>query len=95
MTDTVSTPETTDAAPEAVATKEFVEYVGTEPHGVEFVDKRAISPRQAKAGWDIKISKDLVWTKNRHGRMLLAVDEIPAEVLPLLLEDASFRVVAD
>ena len=73
--------------------KQFVEYMGSKQYGVEFTGQRIITRRDAKRVWDISIPKDLVWTKNAKGRMLLPRDTIPEEALEILLQDPKFKVV--
>lgn len=81
----------------AKSSKEFVEYMGSEQYGTEFEDRRVISRRDVKEGWDVSMSKDLVWTKARsgpnRGRMLLSTEGIPEEVMERLREEPGFRVV--
>lgn len=79
-------------------TTDYVEYFGTELHGIEFIDVRSISVADAKRGWELDIPEELRWTKKHKAgtpRMLLAVDKIPANVLPFLLEDPAFKVVSE
>lgn len=82
-------------ARESASGKEFVEYIGEKPFGTEFVDRRLITRKDAKDGWDISISKDLEWTKRRDGRMLLAAEDIPDEALAHLREAPDFKVVTE
>lgn len=84
---------TTPTEPEEAT--EYIEYLGSPEHGIEFIDTRVISVADAKAGWDIEIPEDLRWTKrvkNGTPRMLLEASKVPAEVRDLLLEDTSFLV---
>lgn len=96
-----SAPATTaEAVPAEDAPKatEYVEYFGTEQHGIEFIDERVITVADAKAGWELDIEEDLRWTKrNRAGtpRMVLRLDSIPGHVREILLEDPAFRVVQE
>lgn len=88
-------PEATPAQAEAEAATEYVEYMGTPEHGIEFYDRRVISVADAKAGWDIDLPEDLVWVKKNKGgtpRMLLEASQVPAEVRDLLLQDTAFQV---
>ena len=85
--------EATAERAEATTDEGFIEYVGTKPYGTEFVDARVISRKDAKDGWDISIPKDLRWTKDRRGRMLLPVADIPAEALPFLEDAPDFKRV--
>jgi hypothetical protein len=75
---------------------EYIEFVGSAPHGTEFIDTRVISVADAKNGWDLDIPEDLRWDKKNKGgkpRMLLEASKVPADVRELLLEDKSFKVV--
>lgn len=85
-------------ATEAQATepaREYVEYLGEDKYGTEFVDARVISRKDAKDGWDISIPKDLRWTKDGKGRMRLPLSDIPEEVRENLLEDKAFKLVTE
>lgn len=81
-------------------TREYVEYVGTSvADSPEFVASRTITRRDAKEGaWDLKMDKDLVWTKEtrgkRRGRMLLPTADLSADVLEALREESGFKIVS-
>lgn len=84
-------------ADQGQASEEFIEYVGTSPYGVEYEDRRIISRRDAKLGWDISIPKDMVWEKRAsgqyRGRMLLPVADLNPEVLENLVNEPGFKRV--
>ena len=82
-------------APEPVAEKQFVEYLGEDKYGTEFIDVRLISRKDAKDGWDISIPKDLRWTKDAQGRMRLPVSDIPADALERILAGKTFKLVTE
>lgn len=86
---------TPEPAPEPPTTRKYIEYVGEPPYGAEFVDKRVITRKQAKDGWSISIPKDLVWQKNRKGRMLLPHEDFTPEALEALAEEPGFKIVEE
>ena len=74
-------------------TRDYLEYVGEEPYGVDFLASHTI-PR-GDALWKrygVKANKDVVWERDPlgpgHGkagnRMLLAVEDIQPELVPVL-----------
>lgn len=85
-------PQENQTAAEPQEEQGFIEYLGEDKYGTEFIDARVISRKDAKDGWDISIPKDLRWTKDRKGRMRLPLAEVPVEVRETLLEDKAFRL---
>lgn len=79
--------ETQALQEEAETTKEYIEYLGEEPHGTAFLTSHSIpkgDPVWKRAG--VSVSKDLTWERDPYGppvgqkgsRMLLAVEDLPA-----------------
>ncbi len=87
-TDAVAAEETTAEQP-----REYLEYMGEEPYGVDFLSSHTIpkgDPLWKRYG--VKATKDVTWERDPlgpgHGqpgnRMLLAVEDIAPELVPVL-----------
>jgi len=76
---------------------EYVEFVGTEPYGAEFITAHTITRKQARDAWEITIPADLVWTKDRRkkDRMLVPTEGMSPELVEFLADDPMFKVVTE
>jgi hypothetical protein len=73
--------------------REYLEYLGEEPYGTDFLGSHTITKGDALwKRYGVKPTKDVVWERDPlgpgHGkpgnRMLLAVEDIQPDVVPVL-----------
>jgi hypothetical protein len=94
-TDEAAMPQTAEAEPEKT---EYIEFVGQEPYGTEFISEHTVTRRQLRDAWDVAIPKDLKWTKTQGGpnagRMLVPVSDMTPEAAEGFEKDPMFKRVS-
>lgn len=95
--DEAAMPQTAEAEPEPEKT-EYIEFVGTEPYGTEFIGEHTVTRRQLREAWGVTIPKDLKWTKTQGGpnagRMLVPVSDMTPEAAEGFDKDPMFKLVS-
>lgn len=104
MTDEQELEPTEVPADEEQAPREYIEYLGEEPHGTAFLTSYTIPKGDAlwkRAG--VKPTKDVVWERDPNGpgigqkgsRMLLPVEDMPDGTAAVLEKVPGFKRVTD
>lgn len=94
--ETVQPEETVD---EPVPAQEFLEFVGTPPYGTEFYSgefgTHVVTAKQLKDAYDVDLGKkEVVWRKDKNGRMLVSTEGLTPEAVEALANDQMFKVVS-
>lgn len=72
----------------------MVEWVNEPPHGTELHGERIITRSDAKSGWGLNISKDLVWSRDNGFKLPVEGNEnaLTPDVLAHLAKDPKFTL---
>lgn len=73
---------------------DYIEFVGTAPHGTEFHSSHTVSAVDLKKYHDVDLGvKEVVWTKGDNGRFLVPVKDMTPEAAEVLAKDPMFKRV--
>lgn len=102
--DRIDAAETEELREESEAPREYIQYLGEQPHGTDFLTSHTL-PR-GDGLWKrakITVTKDLTWERDpmgpgvgqRGNRMLLPVEDLPEGVAAVLEKTPGYKRVTD